>query len=83
MVSEVTQNKMAAYQIPALQNFTFKSEEWENWFRRFECFHQATGLVSKPDEMQINTHIYFMGDKAEDILKLFALSDEDAKSTLS
>jgi len=67
MVSEVTQNEMAVYQFPTLQNFTFKSEEWENWLRRFERFRQATGLASKPDEMQINTLIYSMGDKVEDI----------------
>jgi len=42
-------------------------------------FRQATGLASKPDKMQINTLIYSMGDKAEDILKSFALSHEDAK----
>ena len=70
---------MAAYQIPALPSFTFKSEEWENWLRRFEQFHQATGLASKSEETQINTLIYSMGDKAEDILKSFALSDEEAK----
>ena len=35
MVSEV---HMAAYQIPALPTFTFKSEEWESWLRRFERY---------------------------------------------
>ena len=67
---------MAAYQIPALPSFTFKFEEWENWLRRFERFRQATGLASKSEETQINILIYSMGDKAEDILKSFALSDE-------
>ena len=76
MVSEV---HMAAYQIPALQTFTFKSEEWESWLRRFERFRQATGLASKSEETQINTLIYSMGDKAEDILQSFALSEENAK----
>ena len=70
---------MAAYQIPAVQTFTFKSEEWENWLRRFERFRQATGLASKSEETQINTLIYSMGDKAEDILQSFALSEENAK----
>ena len=70
---------MAAYQIPALQSFTFKSEEWENWLRRFDRFRQATGLASKSEETQINTLVYSMGDRAEDILKSFALSEEDAK----
>ena len=63
MVSEVL---MAVYQISLLPTFTFKSEEWESWFRRFR---QATGLVSKSEEIQINTLIYSMGDKAEDILQ--------------
>ena len=70
---------MAAYQIPALQSFSFKSEQWENWLRRFERFREASGLLTKSEETQISTLIYSMGDRSEDILKSFALSEEDAK----
>ena len=34
----------------------------------------------KSDEMQINTLIYAMGDKADDILSSFRLSEEHAKT---
>ena len=70
---------MTAYQIPAMQTFSFKSEEWRSWLRRFERFRQATGLKEKSEETQINTLVYSMGDKAEDLLQTFALSEEDAK----
>ena len=69
---------MAAYQIPALQTFSFKLEEWSTWLRRFEHFRQATGLTDKFEEAQVNTLVYSMGDKAEDLLHTF-LSEEDAK----
>ena len=67
------------YQIPALQTFSFKSEEWPTWHRQFERFRQATGLTEKSEETQINTLIYSTGDKAEDLLQTFSLSQEDAK----
>ena len=70
---------MATYQIPALQSFSFKSEEWESWLRRFERFRQASGLTRKSEETQISTLIYSMGDRSEDILKSFTLSEEDSK----
>ena len=70
---------MAAYQIPALQSFSFKSEQWESWLQRFERFCQTSSLGGKSQEMQISTLIYSMGDRSEDILKSFALFEEDSK----
>ena len=70
---------MATYQIPALQSFSFKFEQWESWFHHFERFRQASGLAGKSEETQISTLIYSMGDRSEDILKSFALSEEDSK----
>ena len=70
---------MAAYQIPALQSFSFKFKQWESWLRHFERFRKASGLSGKSEETQTSTLIYSMADQSEDILKLFALSEEDAK----
>ena len=71
---------MASYRIPAIDQFTFiKPEEWPRWIRRFERFRQASDLTSKSQETQISTLVYSMGDKAEDILQLFALTGEDVK----
>ena len=67
----------ATYQV---EPFDFSNpEEWPRWLRRFERFSQASGLTEKSEEAQVNTLIYCMGDKAEDILHSFKLSAEDAK----
>ena len=50
-------------------------EEWPRWSRRFERFRQASGLIAKSPESQISTLIYTMGDKADDILQTFGLSN--------
>ena len=72
-------SRMAIYQIPVLQSFSFKSDQWESWLHRFERFREASGLSGKSEETQISTFIYSMGDQSEDILKSFALSEEEAK----
>ena len=63
---------------PELYDFS-KPDQWEKWFRRFNRYRSASGLNVKPDEVQIGTLIYCMGDQAEDILSTFELSEEDAK----
>ena len=70
----------ATYQVSQPEPFDFSNpEEWPRWLRRFERFRQASGLTEKSEEAQVNTLIYCMGDKAEDILHSFKLSAEDAK----
>ena len=72
---------MASYQIPAVQPLNFgKPEEWPRWIKRFERFRQASELATKSEERQVNTLVYSMGDKAEDILRSFNLTADDAKS---
>ena len=72
---------MASYQVSPPESFTFsKPEEWPKWIRRFGRFRVASGLDMKSDEMQINTLIYSMGDKADDILGSFRLSEEEVKT---
>ena len=73
---------MAAYQIPALQKFSFKPEEWPRWIRRFERFRQASGLATKTEENQVNTLVYSMGEKADDILQTFNLPDAKKYKTV-
>ena len=71
---------MASYQMPPPKSFNFsKPEEWPKWFRRFQRFHQASGLTDKSEENQVNTLVYTMGDVADDILASFRLSDEEKK----
>ena len=60
---------MASYQIPAIEAFEFTPTEWPNWICCFERFRNASGIADKPQESQIDTLIYSMGDKADDILQ--------------
>ena len=67
---------MATYQIAPPEKFNFSQpEEWPKWSRRFERFQQASGLTEKEETSQINTLIYAMGDKADDILTSLKLTE--------
>ena len=68
------------FQVAAPERFNFsRPEEWTKWSRRFEQFRKASGLKEKPAEAQVNTLMYSMGDKADNILHSFPLSEEDKK----
>ena len=41
------------------------------WLRRFQWFWIVSGLTAGNEEMQVNTLIYCMGDKADNILRSF------------
>ena len=69
---------MASYQIPSMEKFNFSQpQDWPKWIRRFECFRKASGIASKSEEIQVNTLVYSMGDKADDILQSFNLTEAD------
>ncbi|UYV66848.1 hypothetical protein LAZ67_4003074, partial [Cordylochernes scorpioides] len=69
--------KMANYiQVAAPEGFNFgKPNEWPIWFKRFQRYRIASGLSEKSENEQVNALIYIMGDKAEEILILFNLSE--------
>ena len=70
----------ATYQVVPLEAFNFNSpEEWTKWIRCFERFRKASGLETKNEEAQVITLIYTMGDKGDDILQSFSLSEADKK----
>ena len=67
-------------QIQAPETFNFeRAEEWPRWIKRFERYITASGLNSKDGETQVNTLIYCMGEKADDILTSFNLTADQAK----
>ena len=71
---------MATFQVGLPTSFNFaRPEEWPKWLKRFERFKHTSGLVEKSEESQINTLIYTMGSKADDIFQSFNLSTEDQK----
>ncbi|KAI4879198.1 hypothetical protein NFI96_009429 [Prochilodus magdalenae] len=67
---------VAAVQITHPEPFDFKNTpEWPRWIRRFERFRLASGLSTKPEEYQVNSLLYAMGDEADDILAVLPLND--------
>ena len=52
---------------------------WSKWIRKFNRYMTVSGLDEKPEPKQVDSLIYCMGEKAEDILDTFKLSAEDQK----
>lgn len=72
---------MGTYHFSPPEQFNFSyPEEWPKWVRRFEQFRIAFGLKAKDEETQVKTLVYSMGDEADDILRSFRLSAEDAET---
>jgi len=68
------------FSISLPENFDFSDfANWPNWIRRFDRFQVAAGLDIKEEEYQVNSLVYAMGDKADDILGTLGLSDADSK----
>ena len=75
------QSHTATFQVSLPEPFCFtRPEEWPKWIRRFECFRIASGLEESRDDVQVNTLIYAMGDQTDDILRSFALTEDDRKN---
>ena len=71
---------MASYQVAAPKPFYFSHpSEREKWICQFDHFQLASGIHKKEEASQVNTLIYSMGDKVDDILRSFRLTDEDSK----
>ena len=67
------------FQISPPEPFTDKKQEdWDRWIRRFERYRVASGLAEKDDKMQVNRLLYLVGEKGENVLASFGLSEEDA-----
>ena len=68
----------SAYQASPLEEFDFsKPTEWIKWIKRFERFRSASGLSKRDEESQLNTLLYFMGSKSDDILTTFGLTTDN------
>nr|XP_054591370.1 uncharacterized protein LOC129155169 [Nothobranchius furzeri] len=58
-------------------NFNFEEpSSWPQWIRRFERFRWASGLDGKAEDYQVNSLLYVMGDRSDDILGTLPLSDQ-------
>ncbi len=68
------------FSISPTEHFDFSDFfSWPNWIRRFERFRIAAGISERSQEYQVNSLIYTMGDKADDIMCTLALSEADRK----
>ena len=70
----------SSYQIQPPGEFDFTHpEQWSKWIQRFERFCSASGLKARDEETQVNTLLYSMGEKSEDIMTTFNLTGDNAK----
>ena len=68
-----------SYSIKSPKSFNFNNpSEWSNWIRRFERYRLASKLVKESQKNQVNTLMYLLGDKADDIFTSFRLTEEQA-----
>nr|XP_054588665.1 uncharacterized protein LOC129153481 [Nothobranchius furzeri] len=65
------------FSIASPGNFNFEeTSSWPQWMRRFERFRRASGLDGKAEDYQVNSLLYVMGDRSDDILDTLPLSDQ-------
>ena len=68
------------YQISPPEEFDFsKPTEWSKWIKRFEPFCPASDLSKRDEESQVNTLLYSMGSKSDDILATFGFTNNYSK----
>jgi hypothetical protein len=66
-------------EVPCPSQFDFVAEHWPQWKQRFMRFRSASDLSTKSEQRQVNMLLYCMGERSEDILTSFNLSDDDVK----
>jgi len=59
-----------------------KSEEWPKRKRRFEQYHEASGLAEKGELRQVSTLLYCLGKEAEEVLDTTHISEDDRKKVI-
>ena len=70
---------MASYRIPAIDRFYFSKSGCAGSEGLSTSERHPTSRASLHAAIQVSTLVYWMGDKAEDLLQSFALSEADAK----
>ena len=68
---------MATFTVAPPEKFSFRPNDWLKWLQRWERFRVASELSEKPEETQIATFIYSMGEDAEDIFSTLPLTEEE------
>ena len=69
-----------AFQLSLPEPFdTKRVEEWKSWLKRFERYRVASGLIEKNEKTQVNMLLYLLGEKGDDILTSFSLTEDELK----
>ena len=72
--------KIASIQLEPPSPFSFKTPaQWSKWKQRFNQYRLASGLSGEPDERQVSTLLYCMGEDAEDTLTSTNIFEDDWK----
>lgn len=77
----------AGYRAPTLTSnmspptFSGNSEDWIKFSRRFEWYRQASGLSDMPEQRQVSTFMYIMGENGDDLLTSFNMKGEKTTYT--
>ena len=68
---------MATYQITPPEHFNFGAPEgWTGWIKQFERFRNAGGLKKNPESEQVDSLVFIMGPKAEEIFASFTWAED-------
>ena len=70
---------MATFTVAPPEKFSFRPNDWPKWLQRWERFRVASELTKKPEETQIATFIYSMGEDADDIFSTLPLTAKERK----
>ena len=71
---------MASIHFEPPSSFPFKSpDQWQRWKKRFDQYRLASGLSTEPQERQVSTLLYCMGEDAEETLTSTHISEDDRK----
>ena len=65
---------MASFNVALPDKFSFEPNDWSKWITRFERFRIASELDNKPEETQVVTLIYSIGDDADDIFSALPMT---------
>ena len=71
-------NVAGSFTITPPETFDFtKPQDWERWIKRFNRFRMVSGLRKTGDENRVNSLLYCMGEKADDVLEGLNVTDHN------
>ncbi|XP_034243498.1 uncharacterized protein LOC117646566 [Thrips palmi] len=65
--------------MPMPAPFSFKAEDWVRWRNRWQRYASGSGLMDQPEKKVVDTFIYAMGDRAEDLMLSFKMAEGEER----